>query len=147
MNDEIRKTGRKTDGRDDKGRFVRGNRGKPKGSRHKATVLAQTLLEDGIQDAVKTILAAVREGDVMAAKVVIDKLIPAVKERPVTLALPDVTDAAGVAEAQNAVVRAVAAGELLPGEGSTLAGILEARRRAIETMDLESRIAALEKER
>jgi hypothetical protein len=142
-----RKIGASSGGRDDRGRFVRGNKGKPKGSRHKATVLAQALLEGGIQDAVQTILAAVRKGDVMAAKVVIDKLVPAVKERPVTLALPDVTDAAGVAEAQDAIVRAVAAGELLPGEGSTLAGILEARRRAIETMDLESRVAALEKER
>ncbi|MDR3481166.1 MAG: hypothetical protein P4L91_10670 [Burkholderiaceae bacterium] len=39
---------------------------------------------------------------------------------------------------------AVASGELLPSESATLAGIAEARRKALETEVLEARIAALE---
>ncbi|MDV7389901.1 hypothetical protein RZS08_01055, partial [Arthrospira platensis SPKY1] len=65
--------------------------------------MAQSLLEGGIEDAVQTILAAVRTGDVTAARVVVDKLIPAVKERPISLALPDLDTAAGVAQAQGLV--------------------------------------------
>jgi hypothetical protein len=38
----------------------------------------------------------------------------------------------------------VAAGDILPGEGATLAGIVEARRKAVETQELEARISALE---
>jgi hypothetical protein len=39
---------------------------------------------------------------------------------------------------------AVATGELTPGEGTALAGIVEQHRKAIETQELEQRIAALE---
>jgi hypothetical protein len=39
--------------------------------------------------------------------------------------------------------RPVGTGELLPGEGTALAGILEARRKALEAVELGQRIAAL----
>jgi hypothetical protein len=42
---------------------------------------------------------------------------------------------------------AVGAGDITPDEGHAMASILEAKRKAIETIELESRIAALEKER
>jgi hypothetical protein len=42
------------------------------------------------------------------------------------------------------VVQAVAGGELTPEEGTSIANILEARRKAIETLDHESRISGLE---
>jgi len=76
-------------------------------------------------------------------------LVPPAKERPVYLELPDMDTAAGIAEAQQAVLQAVADGELLPGEAATLeaatlAGIVEARRKAVETLELEQRITALE---
>ena len=43
-----------------------------------------------------------------------------------------------------AILQAVAAGDILPGEAATLAGIVEARRKALETQELEQRISALE---
>jgi hypothetical protein len=64
---------------------------------------------------------------------------------------PDLSDAAGdeyrrgIAQPlRQAILQAVAAGDLLPGEGTTLAGIVEARRKAVETLELEQRISALE---
>lgn len=118
--------------------------GKPRGTRHRATQLAQTLMEGGIEDAVNVVLQAAKSGDIQAAKVIIDKLLPAVRERPVTIDLPDVTTATGVSEAQTAVLKALADGEIAPGEATAIAGVIEARRRSIETMELEQRVAALE---
>lgn len=46
--------------------------------------------------------------------------------------------------AQDAILAAVANGELLPGEASTMAAIVEAKRKAIESSELEQRITALE---
>ena len=43
-----------------------------------------------------------------------------------------------------AVAEHVAAGELSPEEGAAVAGILEAQRRAVETVEMEARITALE---
>ena len=64
--------------------------------------------------------------------------------RFVSLDLPEAKTAEGVADAQAAIVDAVAGGELTPDEGTAIAGILEARRKAIETLDHEGRIATLE---
>ena len=45
------------------------------------------------------------------------------------------------------VADAVGAGDITPDEGQAVASILEAKRKAIETVDLEARLSALEKER
>ncbi len=42
------------------------------------------------------------------------------------------------------MAEAVAAGEITPDEGQAVAAVLETQRRAIETSQLEQRLAALE---
>jgi len=125
-------------------RFKPGNPGRPKGSRHKSTLAMLALLEGEAETITRTCIEAAKAGDMTAIRLVLERLLPPAKERPVTCELPDVADAQGVANAQAAILRAVAAGELLPTEGATLAGIVESRRKAIETADLEARITALE---
>ena len=46
--------------------------------------------------------------------------------------------------AAGAVLEAVAAGDLTPTEGAHLVALVEAWRRALETSDLEARVAVLE---
>jgi Xaa-Pro aminopeptidase len=58
--------------------------------------------------------------------------------------LPEFAGAGDTAQAQSAVIRAVAIGEITPTEGQALTAMLEAQRRAVEVEDLERRIAALE---
>lgn len=120
-------------------------RGKPKGAINKTTRLALELFEDGIKDIAEVVIKQARDGDLTAARLVLDKLVPNAKERTVELpSMPGLETAAGVAEAQAAILQAVAAGNLTPGEASTLSGIIENRRKAIETHELELRIQALE---
>lgn len=119
-------------------------RGKPPGTRHKATQMVEAILQRGAKEIAQTVVGLAKGGDLTAARLVIERLVPPAKERPICLPLPETTNAAGIADAQDAILRAVAGGDLLPGEGATLAGIVEARRKALETQELESRIAALE---
>jgi hypothetical protein len=119
-------------------------KGKPTGTRSKSTTLLLSLMQDGADEITKAVITAAKAGDLVAARIIIDRLIPPARERPVSLALPDTATAAGIAAAQNAILQAVADGELLPGEAATLAGIVEARRRAIETVEFEQRLAVLE---
>ncbi len=65
-------------------------------------------------------------------------------EKPIRFKLPEVSDLESCARAQAETLAAVASGELLPSEGETLSRLIENRRRAIETTELEQRIAALE---
>jgi hypothetical protein len=118
--------------------------GKKPGSRNKATQMVMALMEGGAEDITRAVIDAAKGGDLTAARLVIERLAPVLRERPVSLVLPDTATVAGVSEAQQTILQAVGEGELLPGEGTALAGIVEARRRALETVELEQRISALE---
>jgi hypothetical protein len=118
--------------------------GKNRGARNKATQMVLALMEGGAAEITNTIVAAAKKGDLAAARLVIERLAPPLRERPLSLPLPDTRTVAGVSEAQQAILEAVGGGEILPGEGMALAGILEARRKALETVELEQRISALE---
>ena len=118
--------------------------GKPAGARNKATVMVQSIMERGAKEITEAVVGLAKEGDLSAARLVLERLLPPAKERPISLALPSTDTAGGIAEAQQAILQAVAAGDLLLGEGMALAGIVEVRRKAVETHELEQRISALE---
>ena len=134
--------------REPNGRFGRGNRispGRRQGSRNKATVALETILADGAEDVVRAMLKAAKGGDVQAGKVILDRVMPARRGRPVALDLPAVGTAADMLRAQGAVITAMAGGAITPEEAAVIAGVLEAKRSAIETAALEERVAALER--
>lgn len=122
-------------------------KGKPKGTKNHATRLAESLLDGDTEKLTRKAVELALSGDTAALRLCLERILPPRKSRPVNITLPEAKTVDGVAEAQSAVVQAVADGELTPEEGSTITGILEARRKAIETQDHESRIAALESKR
>jgi hypothetical protein len=119
-------------------------KGKPAGARNKATLAVLALMETGAKEITEAVITAAKAGDLTAARMILDRLAPPAKERPVSVELPDTGTVEGVSAAQQTILKAVACGDLLPGEAATLAGIVENRRKALETEELERRIAALE---
>lgn len=118
--------------------------GKPKGARNHATRAVLKLIEGGAEEITLAVLDAAKGGDMSAARFILERIAPPLRERPVSIDLPDIGTATGIAEAQAAILQAAASGDLLPGEASTLSAITEARRKALETEELERRITALE---
>jgi hypothetical protein len=106
--------------------------------------MVMALMEGGAEQVTRVVIDAAKAGDLTAARLVIERLAPPLRERPLSLPLPDTATVAGVSAAQQAILEAVGGGEILPGEGTALAGILEVRRKALETVELEQRISALE---
>ncbi|APT48426.1 hypothetical protein BSA145_21410 (plasmid) [Bacillus safensis] len=72
------------------------------------------------------------------------RIWPERRGKPVRFALLEIKTAADIVPALAAVAQAVANGSLTPEEGQAVAGVLETQRKAIETVDLEARIAAME---
>ena len=109
------------------------------------------MLDQIADDAGKAILEmmveAAKGGDMRAAELVLQRIWPARKSRPIALTLPAIRSASDVVAAVGAVADAVGAGDITPDEGQAVASILEAKRKAIETVDLEARLSALEQER
>ena len=118
---------------------------KPQGARHAALVALDAIGAQGAEEALRAVVTAAASGDMRAAEILLRRVWPERRGRPVIgLDLPVLTSAADLAEGLGAVVGAVAAGTLSPEEGQAVAAIMEAQRRALETTELERRMTALE---
>ncbi len=124
--------------------FVRGNPGRPKGARNRSTLAAEALLEGEAAALTRKAVDIAKGGDVAALRLCIERLVPPRKDRPVRFALPPTSKASDHPAALAAVLKAVSAGDITPSEGEAFARILAEHRRAVETADLEQRLAALE---
>ncbi len=118
--------------------------GRPAGRRNKATEMLESMMVEDWQAVAEGLVTAARKGNASAAKVVLDRVAPRPRGRPVQLDLPPVETAADVNGALNVVLAAVGQGTVTPTEAATIAGILEAKRRVIETTELDERVQRIE---
>ena len=118
--------------------------GRPKGARHVALLALDTIGAEGAAEVMKAVVEQAKAGDMRAAEILLQRLWPEGKGRPVAFTLPHMHAPADAVAALGAVADAVAAGEMSPKEGRAVASIIEAQRQAIETLELEARIATLE---
>jgi hypothetical protein len=118
--------------------------GKPPGARHRATMAAEALLDGEVQALTRKAIERALEGDGVALRLCLERILPARKDRPVKFDLPPVETASDISKALGAITKSMAAGELTPDEAGTVATVMEAHRKAIETAELEERVRRLE---
>jgi hypothetical protein len=119
--------------------------GKKPGTRHKATLAVERLLDGEGEELTRKAIELALAGDLTALKLCLDRICPPKKSRPISIDLPDVKTSEGVSLAQTSVVQAVGEGDITPEEGQVLSNILELRRKSIETLEHEQRLGELEK--
>jgi hypothetical protein len=123
--------------------FVKGTSGNPSGRPRGET--ARGALQRQVAQAMPAVIAKLVQlavdGDVQAAKLLLDRLIAPVRaiDEPVKLQLPE--DHAGRGEA---IVEAVAAGRLTPSQAATLMQVLDVAQAIAERGELERRMASIE---
>ena len=128
------------EGRDSNGRFTVGNPGKPRGARSRIAAEIDKLLEEGAEDAFRTIMGAARCGNVTAAQWIIDRVAPARKGRPLSFDnFPAINGAADFAPALAAIARSVADGDLSVDEAALAARVL---REFLEVLETAHRLRA-----
>jgi hypothetical protein len=132
-------------GRDARGRFLPGNPGRPKGTRHKATLAAETLLDGEADTLTRKCIELALEGDSVAMRLCLERILPPVKERPVEVDLPTLDGPGDLPRIIGALLRVCASGEILPGEADKLAHILQGYVRAVELTEFDERLKVLEK--
>jgi hypothetical protein len=123
------------------GRFAAGNPGKRPGTRNKATLAALAMLEGEAEALTRRCVEMALAGDATAMRLCLDRLLP--RGRAVRLHLPLQT-LDDLEAATAAVTAALAEGTVSLDEVATLTGLVEARRRLLETTELERRLTALE---
>lgn len=118
--------------------------GRPKGARHKALLALDAIGEEAAADVLRKVVEDAKGGDLRAAELLMRRLWPERKGRPIALELPALEKTGDLVKATAAIAAAVASGDVTPEEGQAIAAIVETHRRAIETEDLERRLAVLE---
>jgi hypothetical protein len=124
--------------------FEPGNAGKPSGARHRATILAETLLDGESEALTRKAVDLALAGDVTALRLCLDRILPPRRDRSISFALPPITTSGDIVQASAAVANAVAEGALTPMEAASLSQLLTGVAKAIEVSEFEIRLAALE---
>lgn len=114
--------------------------GRPKGAGDAAKLRAAIAAE--LPGILKAMTEQALAGDVQAARLLLDRTIAPLRavEPPQPMTLPD----GSLTEQGRAVLAAVAAGQLAPGQGSALMTAIGALARVAEIDELAARIEALE---
>ena len=131
-------------GRNTAGQFSAGNSGRPRGSRNKATIAIEGLLEGQAEALTQAAVGKALEGDSIALRLCMDRIAPAPKDQPVSFSLPKMKNASDASEAAGSVLTAVSEGELTPIEATRVMGLIDSYRRTLELTEIEQRLQALE---
>ena len=118
--------------------------GRPKGLRNKATRAAEILLDGEAESLTRKAVDLAKEGNPVALRLCLERILPPRKDRPVHFSLPEIRNSRDAAKAMASVTSAVARSELSPLEGRDVGAIIQIYLNALENMDLEARVAALE---
>ena len=128
--------------------FQKGRSGNPggrrPGCRNRATQTAEVLLEGEAEALTRKAIELALEGDTTALRLCLERVVPQRKSRTVAFDPPRLDRIADLAGAIGSIFREVACGKLRLDEGAALVGMLESKRRAMETIDLEKRLRTLE---
>lgn len=131
-------------GRNTAGQFTAGNSGRPKGSRNKATIAAESLLQGQAEALTQTAVTKALEGDSVALRLCIERIAPVPKDQPVSFTLTKMQNALDALDAAGSVLTAVSAGDLTPIEATRVMGLVDSYRRTMELTEVENRLQALE---
>ena len=126
--------------------FKKGNPGRPRGSRNKATLAAEAILDGEAEALARKAIELALNGDLQALRICLDRLLPPRRERPVRFTLPPIDTGADAGNVTAALISAVAHGELSPGEAASLVQMVEAHTRVLLVSDFEQRLTKLEAE-
>jgi hypothetical protein len=131
------------------GRFKKGVSGNPKGrppgSRNKATLAMLEFLEGEGPSLMCRAVELAQAGNMVALKLCLERLLPPQKERPVVVDLPAIKSPEDVQAAYNKLFEAIAEGIISPAEAKLLSGLIDKQGEVVERAAMEQRLEDLEK--
>jgi hypothetical protein len=124
--------------------FQPGNSGRPPGSKNKATQALEQLAEGQAEQVVQKVVEQALAGCVPSQRMVLDRVLPPRKGRPVNLVVPPIKTVQDVLPAFASIWTGIAEGRVTPDEASDLSVLMDRSIQAIETHDITKRLDALE---
>jgi hypothetical protein len=108
------------------------------------TVFLESLLNGESEQLVRTVIEAAKAGDMAAAKLCLDRLLPPLKSRPIKFALPELHTTSDALTALASIAEGISNGQLLPEEAEALTANVSAFIKVCELNTHEERLNSLE---
>src|SRR3977135_2207661 len=119
--------------------------GRPRGARNKQAIAAEKLFADDAEELAKVASDLAKAGDIAALRLCLDRICAPHRHRPVPFEMPALGVAADAVGAMGTLMEGIAGGELSAPEAAGLAKVIQGFTQALNTADLDKRIAELEK--
>jgi hypothetical protein len=116
-----------------------------KGSPDRITLAVETLLEREAERLTSKVVEKALEGDMVALRLCVERLLPPKRDRPVAFDLPTIQNAADALSASSAILAAVARGTLSSSEATDIMSLVSTHVRILEATEIEARLIAVEK--
>lgn len=133
------------------GQFQKGQSGNPKGkakgTKNKATLAAEQLLQVDLKNICQRLVEEALIGNMQAIKLVLDRMLPPKRDRTIDIGLPKLQTADDAVNAMALIIDAVGSGNITPSEGEAISRVVDAFVRAIQAHDIEKRVSLLEEVR
>jgi hypothetical protein len=100
--------------------------------------MAERLMQDDAEKIVNAVVAAARNGDMMAAKLILDRIAPVRRGQGVFFDLPKIERSDDEMAARAAILSAVGDGNLTPGEAVEISRLIEALARKLRKAEWAS---------
>lgn len=131
-------------------RFAKGSSGNPKGRpigpQHQSKIMAALGGREGLNEIVGVVKAQALAGDMSAAAILLNRIIPQLKPQAEPVKL-DIDAKASHGEMAEAALKGMASGQLSPTDGQVLLGAIETAAKLSTFKELEERISQLETRR
>lgn len=130
------------------GRFQKGSsgnpRGKAKGTKNRATLAAEQLLQGELESICRRLIQEATSGNMQAIKMILDRVLPPKRNSYISFKLPDLDDSSGFLHAIDSVMKAVSQGNLSVEDAEALTKMIDIYIRAKEAYEYEERLSKIE---
>ncbi len=116
-------------------------KGRPAGK--SPAILLRQAITGAMPSIIKMLVDAAKEGDIQAAKVLIDRVCPVLRPQAMSVDLPA---GGSLADKGNRIIKSMMAGELAPDVGSQLLSALHVQAGTIDMTDVAQRLERIEKQ-
>jgi hypothetical protein len=118
--------------------------GRPIGTRNKATVAAEKLMEGDVDMLTRGMLELAHRGDIKALRYCLDRIIPPLHKEKIAFELPSIECFEEIPAAIAAIISGVAAGKILHQHADVLMKLIATLQKSFGQTEYEHRLSFLE---
>ena len=113
--------------------------GRPLGSRNKARLRLEALLDMAGEDLLIKLIERAHDGEMPALRLCMKLIFPAGRKRSIQFAMPSLENVGDCIKAQAMIIEAAVSGELALDEAKAVSDLVETQRRALDRAEDNAR--------